>query len=186
MTEPWCKQEDRAWSTVVRYGQKEGCNVLIGDVRRTDKRRPACSCLVTDALHAHIVHWWCVLCTEGRMKVLLHSTPAFFLFSQSSPLSGPAGCSNVKRRKLLYNTAVKTWTVASGANMWRRQIGGTPNWTPGPRIVDSGHVDIVIKHPQTLGRVQRGIYWDANIDANPSVCASRHNLIGSSPPSRSS
>ena len=83
------------------------------------------------------------------MKVLLHSTPAFFLFSQSSPLSGPAGCSNVKRRKLLYNTAVKTWTVASGANMWRRQIGGTPNWTPGPRIVDSGHVDIVIKHPQT-------------------------------------
>lgn len=86
MTEPWCKQEDRASSTVVRYGQKEGCNVLIGDVRRTDKRRPACSCLVTDALYAHIVHWWrilCVLCTGGRMKVLLHSTPAFFLFSQS-------------------------------------------------------------------------------------------------------
>ena len=76
--------------------------------------------------------------------------------------------------------AVKTWPAA--ANMWRRQIRGTPNWTPGPRIVDSGHVDIVIKHPQTLGRVQRGIYWDANIDANPSVCASRHNLIGSSPP----
>ena len=117
------------------------------------------------------------------MKVLLHSTPAFFLFSQSSPLSGPAGCSNVKRRKLLYNTAVKTWTVASGANMWRRQIGGTPNWTPGPRIVDSGHVDIVIKHPQTHWAECREGYI-ANIDANPSVCASRHNLIGSSPPLR--
>ena len=49
--------------------------------------------------------------------------------------------------------AVKTWTLASGANMWRRQIRGTPNWTPGPRIVDSGHVDIVIKQSAERGNI---------------------------------
>ena len=68
--------------------------------------------------------------------------------------------------------AVKTWTPA--ANMWRRQIRGTPNWTPGPRIVDSsGHVDIVIKHPPT----QSGILMQILM----SVCPSGDNLIGSSP-----
>ena len=103
--------------------------------------------------------------------------------SSYSPVVRPK-CEEAEAVVQLQCCAVKTWTLASGANMWRRQIRGTPNWTPGPRIVDSGHVDIVIKHPQTLGRVQRGIYWDANIDANPSVCASRHNLIGSSPPLR--
>ena len=59
--------------------------------------------------------------------------------------------------------AVKTWTPA--ANMWRRQIRGTPNWTPGPRIVDSGgHVDIVIKHPPT-----QLLRDDANIDVRVSI-----------------
>ena len=62
-------------------------------------------------------------------------------------------------------------TGFSGANMWRRQIRGTPNWTPGPRIVDSGHVDIVIKHPQTQSAEREGILWDANIDA---ICPCVH------------
>ena len=75
-----------------------------------------------------------------------------------SPLSGPASVLKCEEAEAVVQQccAVKTWTVASGANMWRRQIRGTPNWTPGPRIVDSGHVDIVIKHPRTLARVERG------------------------------
>ena len=73
--------------------------------------------------------------------------------------------------------------ATSRANMWRRQIRGTPNWTPGPRIVDTGHVDIVIKHPRTAGRSCR---WEQILrDANIDVGASGHNRTGSSPPQSS-
>ena len=90
------------------------------------------------------------MCTDGRMRVYCtQRQPSSYSLS---PLSGPAllKCEEAEAVVQQCWCAVKTWTLASGANMWRRQIRGTPNWTPGPRIVDSGHVDIVIKHPRTL------------------------------------